>query len=55
MKDQQRTTSDMNILIVDDTPDNLRILVGLLSEQGYALCMKPKDLPGKKNNRQLKR
>ena len=35
MKDQQRTTSDMNILIVDDTPDNLRILVGLLSEQGY--------------------
>lgn len=24
-----------NILVVDDTPDNLRLLVGLLSEQGY--------------------
>ncbi|MBL1178365.1 response regulator [Pantanalinema sp. GBBB05] len=27
--------TDFSILIVDDTPDNLRLLVGLLSEQGY--------------------
>ncbi len=35
MKNQQIIASEINILIVDDTPDNLRILVGLLSEQGY--------------------
>ncbi|HIK18906.1 MAG TPA: response regulator [Leptolyngbyaceae cyanobacterium M33_DOE_097] len=26
-----------NIMVVDDTPDNLRLLVGLLSEQGYKI------------------
>lgn len=26
-----------NILVVDDTPDNLRLLVGLLSEKGYKI------------------
>jgi len=36
------TASEMNqssfsILVVDDTPDNLRLLVGLLTEQGYKI------------------
>ena len=26
-----------NILIVDDTPDNLRLLVGILAEHGYTI------------------
>ncbi len=28
-------SSPINILIVDDTPDNLRLLTGILTEQGY--------------------
>ncbi len=39
MKTQPIAHSDMNIVVVDDTPDNLRLLVGLLSEQGY--CVRP--------------
>jgi len=35
MKNQQTTISETSILVVDDTPDNLRLLAGLLSEQGY--------------------
>lgn len=34
MKDQAEA-SKANILIVDDTPENLRLLVGILAEQGY--------------------
>ncbi len=29
------TTDQPNILVVDDTPDNLRLLVGMLSNKGY--------------------
>lgn len=29
--------ASFSILVVDDTPDNLRLLVGLLSEQGYKI------------------
>ncbi len=37
MKNQQMMMSDVNILVVDDTPDNLRLLASLLSEQGYII------------------
>ena len=35
MKNTHKTNSETNILVVDDTPDNLRLLAGLLSGQGY--------------------
>jgi len=35
MNNQQITTSEVSILIVDDKPDNLRLLAGLLSKQDY--------------------
>jgi len=28
-------TNRANILVVDDTPENLRLLAGILSEKGY--------------------
>jgi two-component system, NtrC family, sensor kinase len=31
----QSARPSFNILVVDDTPDNLRLLVGILAEQGY--------------------
>ena len=30
-----------NILIVDDTPDNLRLLMGILTERGYRVRPTP--------------
>ena len=35
MNDPQRNTYKANILVVDDTVANLRLLVNLLVEQGY--------------------
>jgi signal transduction histidine kinase len=37
MSDNPITPAKANILVVDDTPANLRLLVGLLTEQGYAV------------------
>lgn len=37
----QQTQTQMNILVVDDTPDSLRLLVGILSEQGYKVRAAP--------------
>lgn len=37
MNDQQIPSAQVNILVVDDTPANLRLLVGILTEQGYAV------------------
>src|SRR5919202_4085282 len=37
MIDEQLSPADANILVVDDTPANLRLLVGILSEQGYTV------------------
>lgn len=35
MMSEQKNVSEARILIVDDTPDNLRLLAGILEEQGY--------------------
>lgn len=35
MKNQQTNLSEGSILVVDDTPANLRLLVGILAERGY--------------------
>jgi PAS domain S-box-containing protein len=35
MTSDQKDLSEARILIVDDTPDNLRLLAGILEEQGY--------------------
>jgi two-component system, NtrC family, sensor kinase len=35
MNEETLQTSSGNILVVDDTPDNLRLLVGILTEQGH--------------------
>jgi two-component system NtrC family sensor kinase len=35
MNPPSATTPSFNILVVDDTPDNLRLLVGILTKQGY--------------------
>ena len=35
MNDNQTETTRANILVVDDTPDNLRLLSALLSQKGY--------------------
>lgn len=37
----KETSSPRQILIVDDTPANLRLLAGLLSDQGYAVRLAP--------------
>jgi signal transduction histidine kinase len=37
MSDNPITPTKASILVVDDTPANLRLLVGLLTEQGYAV------------------
>jgi two-component system, NtrC family, sensor kinase len=37
MNDQQTPLAKANILVVDDTPANLRLLVGILTEQGYVV------------------
>lgn len=34
-REYSKTPNTANILIVDDTPDNLRLLAGILEEQGY--------------------
>jgi len=34
---QQTATSDTSIVVVDDTPDNLRLLAGLLAGRGYRI------------------
>lgn len=39
--EQQQNRSLMNILVVDDTPDSLRLLVSILSEQGYRVRAAP--------------
>lgn len=38
---QMQSQPQMNILVVDDTPDSLRLLVGILSEQGYKVRAAP--------------
>ncbi|MCP4691866.1 MAG: response regulator, partial [Desulfobacterales bacterium] len=35
MSIQQTNESDAKILIVDDKPENLRLLTGILKEKGY--------------------
>lgn len=35
MKHTQTPMSEVSILVVDDTSDNLQLLAGLLSKQGY--------------------
>ncbi|HAJ64382.1 MAG TPA: hybrid sensor histidine kinase/response regulator, partial [Cyanobacteria bacterium UBA8543] len=35
MNDELTSISQGNILVVDDTPANLRLLVGILTEKGY--------------------
>ena len=37
MTHQQTATSDTSIVVVDDTPDNLRLLAGLLAGRGYRI------------------
>jgi signal transduction histidine kinase len=37
MSDHQITLSKASILVVDDTPANLRLLAGILAEQGYTV------------------
>jgi CheY-like chemotaxis protein len=37
MSKNQLEISQANILVVDDTPDNLRLLVGILVEHGYTI------------------
>lgn len=37
MIDDQMSQAKANILVVDDTPANLRLLVGILAEQGYTV------------------
>jgi two-component system NtrC family sensor kinase len=37
----ETTPASFNILVVDDTPDSLRLLVGILSEQGYRVRAAP--------------
>lgn len=37
MKNQSSITSEANILVVDDTPVNLRLLIDILSEQNYTV------------------
>ncbi len=37
MNNDHRNTSKGNILIVDDTPANLRLLAGILTDQGYTV------------------
>ncbi len=39
--EQEQSQLPMNILVVDDTPDSLRLLVGILSEQGYKVRAAP--------------
>lgn len=41
MDNPQTTRSKANILIVDDTPANLRLLTGILTEQGYKIRAAP--------------
>lgn len=38
---QESVQLQMNILVVDDTPDSLRLLVGILTEQGYRVRAAP--------------
>jgi two-component system, NtrC family, sensor kinase len=38
---QTQSQPQMNILVVDDTPDSLRLLVGILSDQGYKVRAAP--------------
>lgn len=38
---QESVQPQMNILVVDDTPDSLRLLVGILTEQGYRVRAAP--------------
>jgi two-component system NtrC family sensor kinase len=37
MNDQHSASTKANILVVDDVPANLRLLVGMLSERGYSV------------------
>ncbi|MFB2972263.1 response regulator [Aerosakkonema sp. BLCC-F183] len=37
MNDERTNTYKSNILVVDDTPDNLRLLSAMLTEQGYTV------------------
>lgn len=39
--EQEQSQLPMNILVVDDTPDSLRLLVGILSEHGYKVRAAP--------------
>jgi DNA-binding NtrC family response regulator len=41
MSEHQSRISQTNILVVDDTPKNLQLLVGLLKEQGYKVYAAP--------------
>ncbi len=38
---QEQSQSPMNILVVDDTPDSLRLLVSILGERGYKVRAAP--------------
>ncbi len=37
MDKHHTSTSQANIVIVDDMPDNLRLLMGILTERGYRI------------------
>ncbi|MBF1999757.1 MAG: response regulator [Synechococcales cyanobacterium C42_A2020_086] len=41
ISDQPHDQPQFNILVVDDTPDSLRLLVGILSDQGYKVRAAP--------------
>jgi len=41
MGNDQTNTPKANILVVDDTPDNLRLLMEILAEQGYNVRLAP--------------
>ncbi len=44
MNNERIDFSKGNILVVDDMPDNLRLLAGLLTEQGYKVRPDANDL-----------
>jgi response regulator RpfG family c-di-GMP phosphodiesterase len=39
MNRQLKPTSQTNILLIDDTPDNLRLLAKMLELQGYVVIL----------------
>lgn len=41
MSEPQPTPAEGNILVIDDTPENLRLLASMLSNQGYAVRLAP--------------